>query len=666
MPSVVSRDGKIGPAAVLVITEGLTTVVRILRIGNRSSTKPSNTYVHEEESRKTEQLKRNLKFCMFFNCLRVSILVHGDDKKVRNHTIYKPREILVGSLHTVFAEVDLSQPHGNSTYAITIGGAQIDNHLPKAPFPVLLTPKEGENTNAGAAEIPLLAISLSILPRTPQLIHIKHLTFRLSRRLVIGLDESIVQCLTSLAERLNSAGAISRPSYEKDQWPLPPCFYPSIDDVSFSYRTSGQSLLVELASIYPVKLALSLQRSRESRSDVYVGWKPSKLLMDMLRCENAHITLDSFQIEGSRLGLSELRQAVSNHYSSSLRRQLFAALGSLAAIGDPVGFVRGLAKGASDAFNEPLTGLARAAEGGDLSEVRRGFSRGAMSFTHKTVGGVANSAGLITSSIGTAGSSLALDKDFKLRRAEKQAEKALRPQGLLGGLGTAGTSVADGVLDGITGLVTNPVKGYASGGLKGAVRGAGRGAVGLFVKPVVGITDAATDVFQGIQGSTAPRKERFSPPSSSSTQPSRDSVIAAPGQVRPRRALYGTDRLLKSFSSEDALAAHLFIQVCAPISAGEEYCDHVDLGSYVLLLSSLRLCIVDDRGALRLLIPLKDIACCEVIAEGLLLHLFDPVAVAVPKGRPTEETLVRFIKCSNAMLIKDMDERIQRALRSLS
>lgn len=634
--------------------------------------------MHEEESnneaRKTEELlKRNLKFCMFVNCLRVSVLVHGDDQTTRDYSAYHPREILVGSLHTVFAEVDLSQPNGASTYAITIGGAQIDNHLPKAPFPVLLTPME--RVENGSTQVPLLALSVSILPRTTQLLHIKHLTFRLSRRLVIGLDESVAQCVLALIDRLGSA-AISIPSYESDQWALPSCFSPLLladdDATSSAHLQSGRSLLVEVASIYPVKLALSLQRSRESRGDVYVGWKPSRLLMDMLRCENAHITLDSFQIEGSRLGFSELRHAVSNHYSSSLRRQLFAALGSLAAIGDPVGFVRGLAKGATDAFNEPLTGLARAAEGGDLGELRRGFSRGAASFTHKTVGGVANSAGLITSSIGTAGSSLALDKDFKLRRAEKQAEKALRPQqGLLGGLGTAGTSMADGVLDGLTGLVTNPINGYASGGLKGAVRGAGRGAVGLFVKPVVGITDAATDVFQGIQGSTAPRKERFVPPSNSSystgAAPPQDVSIAAPGQVRPRRALYGTDRLLKSFSIEDALAAHLLSQVCTPLGAREEYCDHVDLGSYVLLLSTLRLCIVDDHGALRLLIPLKDIACCEVVAEGLLLHLFDPVAVAAPqrRGQPSEETLVRFIKCSKEALTKEMDERIQRALRSL-
>ena len=65
--------------------------------------------------------------------------------------------------------------------------------------------------------------------------------------------------------------------------------------------------------------------------------------------------------------------------------QVLTAIGSLAALGDPVGLLRGLAQGASDAVSEPLRGFNRAAERQDLGEIRRGFARGASSLAQKTV-----------------------------------------------------------------------------------------------------------------------------------------------------------------------------------------------------------------------------------------------------------------------------------------
>lgn len=42
------------------------------------------------------------------------------------------------------------------------------------------------------------------------------------------------------------------------------------------------------------------------------------------------------------------------------------------------------------------------------------------------------------------------------------------------------------------------MKGAERGGLTGFAKGVGTGVLGLVVKPVVGVTDAATDVLQGI------------------------------------------------------------------------------------------------------------------------------------------------------------------------
>ena len=83
-----------------------------------------------------------------------------------------------------------------------------------------------------------------------------------------------------------------------------------------------------------------------------------------------------------------------------------------------------LFQGASDAFSEPIQGLVRSAERQDIRELTAGFRRGAASLTEHTVGGMAMSASLIASTLGAAGSNLALDQEYKLRRAERRANNA--------------------------------------------------------------------------------------------------------------------------------------------------------------------------------------------------------------------------------------------------
>ena len=80
-------------------------------------------------------------------------------------------------------------------------------------------------------------------------------------------------------------------------------------------------------------------------------------------------------------------RAFMQHYNRALKKHLFSTLGSLQALGNPAGLVRGMVEGASDAVAEPLEGLVRAAETADISELKRGLQRGASSLAQKTVGG---------------------------------------------------------------------------------------------------------------------------------------------------------------------------------------------------------------------------------------------------------------------------------------
>lgn len=68
---------------------------------------------------------------------------------------------------------------------------------------------------------------------------------------------------------------------------------------------------------------------------------------------------------------------------------------------------------------------------------------------------------------------------------------------MIDGIGSAGGSLARGLSDGVSGLIKNPLKGAERGGFAGFAKGVGTGMLGLVVKPVVGVTDAATDLLQG-------------------------------------------------------------------------------------------------------------------------------------------------------------------------
>jgi hypothetical protein len=115
---------------------------------------------------------------------------------------------------------------------------------------------------------------------------------------------------------------------------------------------------------------------------------------------------------------------------------------------------------------------------------------------------------------------------------------------------------------------------------------------GLVVKPVVGISDAATDLFQGVKGTTDDIASFGGIASSSSTtdnnsssRNSNNSTVvdklqalvlgvgsSSGGQVRPRRTLYGPQRarVLRPYVLADAQAAALLIEKGTQRSLHEE------------------------------------------------------------------------------------------------
>ncbi|CAM9848410.1 unnamed protein product [Ectocarpus sp. 8 AP-2014] len=194
--------------------------------------------------------------------------------------------------------------------------------------------------------------------------------------------------------------------------------------------------------------------------------------------------------------------------------------------------------------------------------------------------------------------------------------------------------------------------------------------LGLVVKPVVGVTDAATDLLQGVRGTTAsiaqigkpspsasPYHQTAGPPSAGQGQGG--SLGAAGdgggtigggggggwdegvGQVRPRRVLYGSMRTLRPYAIEDARAAAL---LRTTRYKEEEYAAHLEISqaagagaaskptsAVVILTQSLVLLLRVPGGEVVLEQRLAGIQAVEIKEEGVLLHLHPPSTPKAPR-----------------------------------
>ncbi|CAM9695330.1 unnamed protein product, partial [Phaeothamnion confervicola] len=268
-------------------------------------------------------------------------------------------------------------------------------------------------------------------------------------------------------------------------------------------------MYIELLQVNCIRVRLSLQRAQETVDSVYDGLRPTQMMLDsLLRMDRAHIRLEPFLLRNATTTRGQLAALARAHYTREVKQHVFQLLGSLEAFGNPVGLVRDMGQGVQDFIAEPVAaGLVRSVEEARPEEFVAGIARGTGSLLKYSVGGVANSASMITGTFSKNMSTLTMDKDYKRRRA-RRLETKTRPSHIIDGLGSGGKSLYKGFYDGLSGAFLNPIKGAERGGMRGFAKGMGTGMLGLVVKPVVGVADAATDVLQGVK-STADEIARF-------------------------------------------------------------------------------------------------------------------------------------------------------------
>lgn len=230
----------------------------------------------------------------------------------------------------------------------------------------------------------------------------------------------------------------------------------------------------------------------------------------------------------------------------------------------------------------------------DASYLVDGVARGTVSLARHTVGGFADSTAMLTETFSKNMTVLTLDRRYAQKRDRGDI---LRNQGDVNvgvGFESGVQKLVQGFLEGVTGVVKAPIRGAEKRGFEGFAKGMGKGLLGLLVKPIIGISDGITDVMIGVKGSVE---------GGSGLQ------VVQLTHVRPRRALYGRERVIRPYSLADAAAAALMLRTRL---AGENYLSHVDMGDRVALLSVKRLLLLGPNGEELLVLKFKHIDCLQV------------------------------------------------------
>eukprot|EP00979_Chaetoceros_neogracilis_P008148 scaffold1801_cov253-Chaetoceros_neogracile.AAC.5 len=434
---------------------------------------------------------------------------------------------------------------------------------------------------------------------------------------------------------------------------------------SVSKKTGSKMMYFEAITILPFTLKLSVapsvaltsaQAALEGpeagaihaavrKGDLLIGEKADGMVGVKIGSKNrtAMAVIRGLAIRNHFSTIPQLKTFIGHHYLSLLKSNVPALLGSLAAFGNPVGLIRGFGDGVTDFVSEPVKGFKRSVEELDPSYVMDGVARGTGSLARHTVGGIVDSVSLLTETFSKNMAVLTLDRKYAQRRDRFKTMPGANMT-FVGGVESGAGKLIRGLAEGVIGVVRAPMRGAEKRGVEGFAKGVGKGLLGLIVKPVIGISDAATDLMVGVKGSLRNKTES-------------DSIQS---QIRPRRAFYGRDRRLRPYIFVDAISAAIMMRTKL---GGENYLSHVDMGGRVVILSVRRMLLLGDDGDTQLLVKLKNIKRIDLrqipvsansgLEWGLLIFL---------KTVRNNGNEVEVITCGDRDLLQDLCVKIQQGI----
>ncbi|GMI12097.1 hypothetical protein TrVE_jg1786 [Triparma verrucosa] len=542
-----------------------------------------------------------------------------------------PSEICLATLKNLRAA--LRMDGGDAILNAKVGFLQLDNYCPGSPFPVAVYSDNDVDTGDAIDVIIVMggrsqginvikvidvtfckgfSLNLDLVFLVRLQLFYKLLKAKLGREGIGAADLAAKWSAQEWGERGTKGGKNESPVYF-EAVTIRNC------TISLSVETSRELTEVErrgegdFASIHDGILKGDLNLA-EGGINVIVGGHNRtagaavsgmlrNILFDaLLRIQGAQISLDPVVLR-HHLGSSSsslLGDVLAPVYFNSLRASLLNVLGSMAAFGNPLAVVTGVTRGFGEFVDTTTKGFRESAMSLDPTHAAMGVIHGTTSLGQNIVGGIAQSASSITSTIGNNLAAATFDSNWKKKRGGDIEED---PTNLLEGIGRGGEKVLDGLLDGFSGAIMLPMRGAERHGLKGFGTGLLKGGLSLVLKPVIGLADGATDVIRGVQ-------------SGMEGGGSNNDLGGGDGrQMRIRRALYGDGKILKAYSRNDAAGFQLIS--ATPRLNNESFLAAFDFTSAVVLCGSASIVILGQDGEERTYFPYTEVQSCEVAKESV-------------------------------------------------
>ena len=449
------------------------------------------------------------------------------------------KELLYIFVEYLEVSVSISEKHCKTH--VIVKDLQIDDMFGPSNmlFPVILHSKRNSDT------LPFVQIRVFYSQCTPSMRHFRYFGI-LVQEFEILLDERVIGSTLSFASRLLEDFSKTSPSLTR-------------------HSSIASTLFFDTLELYPLRVSVSFHGADHTSQDEN-ALQTFLLGLGMLvkDFEEAPVRLNGILLNHVHSDVNTLISSILSQYKQQF---LVAGLGILSSsnlLGNPLSFVNHLGTGIVDLVREPVLGFNKGP-----AEFGLGIAKGGLSFFRHSLGGISTSLAAVTGSIGTAFAVLSADDEYLTKRRE--AQMRARREGIVGGVVHGGKRLGLGFFEGITGIVTAPIESAQKEGVKGFFKGLAKGTVGVVVKPVSGILDAASSVARGASTSVMRMKSK--------------------NRVRLPRVFYGHDQRMLEYSIQDARIA-AFLRNHELEEFRSAYVSQIEAGAFTFVILSRALVLV--------------------------------------------------------------------------
>ena len=260
----------------------------------------------------------------------------------------------------------------------------------------------------------------------------------------------------------------------------------------------------EQLQLHPVRIALTFTQEGIDLEQVIESLMVFHFIRGMASIADAPLMFTSFMVAHVFESPQTLFRIIATHYSSQLTKQIFAILGSLAILGAPADFISNVGTGVRDFFYEPIQGAVHGPR-----QFIEGLEAGTQSLARGVFVGVVRGAANVTEAVNSNLAGLTADDDFiDERKAHQRMLTDAMSRGAISrtlndSLLLAGASIVRGLRSGAFGIVEQPTRYASKHGPIGFVKGVAKAVIGVIVKPVVGVGDAAALLMNHMSDATS-------------------------------------------------------------------------------------------------------------------------------------------------------------------